>query len=162
LGGVFDCPSRQAAELARSCGALPDSPFAQVFKETLRGTTKYYFHPAFLFVIGGANRKAPLQDDQPERLAWLRDDDIGASLALVRGTRETKDLPSWSKDAATFNETLPHLGTVLQKGINLQWWVPYIHQLVLYVGTARQGKGARKRQHMKAHQSREMENPARR
>jgi hypothetical protein len=31
LGGVFDCPCEQAAELGRSCGAMPPCPFAQWF-----------------------------------------------------------------------------------------------------------------------------------
>jgi hypothetical protein len=32
LGGIFDCPSDQAAGFARSCGALPPSPFTQAFR----------------------------------------------------------------------------------------------------------------------------------
>jgi hypothetical protein len=43
-GGVFDCPSEQVADLARSCGACP---FAQVFKETSLGITKYVFTQHF-------------------------------------------------------------------------------------------------------------------
>ena len=35
LGGVFECPSQQAAELGRSCGAVAPSRVAQVFKETV-------------------------------------------------------------------------------------------------------------------------------
>jgi hypothetical protein len=70
LGGVFECPSQQVADLARSCGAVALCTFAQVFTETSLGATQYHFNPAFLFVIGGANcRKAP-PEDQPDRPWW--------------------------------------------------------------------------------------------
>ena len=37
-----------------------------------------------------------------------------------------------------------HLGKVKQKAVDLRWWVKGVHQIVLWVGTARQGKGASK------------------
>ena len=37
-----------------------------------------------------------------------------------------------------------HLGKVKQKPVDLRWWVKGVHQIVLWVGTARQGKGASK------------------
>ena len=154
LGGVFECPSEQAAELGRSCGALAPCPFAQVFKETYLGRTKYLFNPAFLFVIGGANCRMALPEDQPDRPRWLFGGFGGETSALVRCTREVKDMPKWKQDAATFNEDLPFLGDVKQKVTNMQWWRPWIHQLLLYVGTARQSKGARQRQNKKANVAR--------
>ena len=54
LGGVFECPSQQVAQLACSCGAVAPCPFAQVFKETSLGITKYVFSPALIFVVGEA------------------------------------------------------------------------------------------------------------
>ena len=65
LGGVFDCPCEQAAELGRSCGAMPSCPFAQCFKDTHSGVTTIVYNPAFLFVIGGANCIRPVCEDQP-------------------------------------------------------------------------------------------------
>ena len=84
LGGVFECPSEQAAELGRSCGAVDPCPFAQVWKETNRGVAQYLFNPAFLFVIGGAdcNRAAP--KDQPARPSWLVPGAGGGTSALAR------------------------------------------------------------------------------
>ena len=59
-------------------------------------------------------------------------------------------MPKWRQDAATSNEDLVFLGDVKQKVMHKQWWRPWTHQLLLYVGTARKGKGARQRQPMKA------------
>ena len=53
LGGVFDCPSEQAAASGRSCGAVAPSPFAQIFKETIDGRPNDRFSLAFIFVRGG-------------------------------------------------------------------------------------------------------------
>jgi len=104
--------------------------------------------------FGGANCRMALPEDQPERPRWLFGGFGGETSALVRCTREVKDMPKWKQDAATFNEDLPFLGDVKQKVTNMQWWRPWTHQLLLYVGTARQGKGARQRQNKKAHVAR--------
>ena len=47
------------------------------------------------------------------------------------------------KQAATL-EGCVHLGKVKQKRVDLRWWKQGVHQIVLWVGTARQGKGASK------------------
>ena len=47
------------------------------------------------------------------------------------------------KQAATL-EGCVHLGKVKQKRVDLHWWKQGVHQIVLWVGTARQGKGASK------------------
>ena len=67
LGGIFDCSADQAAVFARSCGALGPGPYTQVFKEAPFGSTKYYLHPAFLFLIGPANREVADTEAQAER-----------------------------------------------------------------------------------------------
>ena len=123
-GGVFDCTSEQAALLGRSCGALAPCPFYQAFKETPFGKETYFFHPAFLFVIGRATHSMAHPDDQPERPSWLLGSELGAASALVRATRELKDLPIWDQAEAPFNEDLPSMGDVKTKVINLSWWKP--------------------------------------
>ena len=55
-------------------------------------------------------------------------------------------MPNWEQDAGTYNKDLMLLGSVKQKVLNIQWWRLCMHQLLLYVGTARQGLGARQRQ----------------
>ena len=53
-------------------------------------------------------------------------------------------------DPGTFNETLPHLGNVRQNVINTKWWKPWIHQLLLYVGTDTRGEAVKERQTLNA------------
>ena len=55
--------------------------------------------------------------------------------------RDEKDMPNGDRVKTTFNEDLPFLGEVKQKAAKTQWWRPWIHQLLLYVGTARQREG---------------------
>ena len=143
LGGVFDCPSEQAAQLGRSCGALPPCPFAQCFKDAFLGMANYMYNPAFLFVIGGANCIRPVCEDQPQRPAWLSEIGVGETSALARCTRGVKDMPDWKPEAVTFNKDLVFLGAVKQKVGDMKWWRPWIHQLLLYVGTSRRGRGAK-------------------
>ena len=143
LGGVFDCPSQQAAELGRSCGALEPGPFAQVFKDLALG--KCVFHTAFLFVIGNANCHKAESLDAPAKPLWLSESGVGETSALVRCTREIGDMPKWRHDAANYGEDLPPLGNVKQAAMDRTRWRPWIHQLLLFVGASRQGQGARKR-----------------
>ena len=54
-----------------------------------------------------------------------------------------------------FPQDLPNLGKVKQKHMNLQKWdVPFIHQLLLWIGTARQGMEARGKHKRKQKQRR--------
>ena len=59
---------------------------------------------------------------------------VSAKLAQVAAQR---------KQAATL-EGCVHLGKVKQKPVDFRWWKKGVHQIVLWVGTARQGKGASK------------------
>ena len=168
LGGVFDCPRFQVEELAVQCGAAPNCPFAQVWTDQCsQSGGRRSFHPAFIFAIGPATPQYANPDEQPAMPAWLLANDnvgsearrsCGAALAgpaqcdsaLLRARRPIADIPRFERDPAYFNNLLPSLGGVKQKVAQLAWWRPSIHQLLLHVGTARQGKGAagkkRKRQ----------------
>jgi hypothetical protein len=146
LGGVFDCPSEQVAALSRSCGACT---FAQVFKETSLGITKYVFYPSLLFCIGGASCTQASTADQPERLAWLCAKGDGETSALVLATRELRDMPTWAQDPAIANEHYRLLGNVTQRSMDVSWWKPWTHQLVLYVGSSRPGEAAVERKRAK-------------
>ena len=68
VGGAFGCPSQQAEELGRSCGAVAPSPFAQVFTEKLLTKTIYVSKPLFVCVIAGVKRRKEPPEDQPTRL----------------------------------------------------------------------------------------------
>jgi hypothetical protein len=140
LGGVFECPSLQVIQMARSCGAMAPGPFAQVFKETSLGLTKYVFNPAFIFVAGEAKCTKPLGTDQPERPCWLGEQGEGKSSALVRATRQLSHMPRWTQDAAIASEHHRLLGNVKQKAMDVSWWKPWTHQLLLYVGSSDQAK----------------------
>jgi hypothetical protein len=59
-------------------------------------------------------------------------------------------MPAWTQDAAIANEHQRFFGNVKQKGMDVSWWKPWIHQLLVHVGTSRTGKGARERQREKA------------
>ena len=164
LGGVFECPSSQASELGRSCGAKGPNPFAQLWRD--RGDrgedTTHMFHASFIFVIGPAKLVFANANLQPATPDWLLPTNEahrscgaqapkGNSSALVRTRRHARDIPTWTADPDSFNESLPPLGDVKQKVALLDWWRPGIHQLLLYVGTAREGQGARERHQEKRH-----------
>ena len=145
LGGVFDCPSEQAAALGRSCGAVAPSPFAQIFKETIDKRPKYRFSLAFIFGIGNANCRKPFMDDQPEMLDWLHKDGRSMNSVLVRCTRALRDTPHWKQGEDSGQDDIMFLVDVKQKVAKIQSWKPRIHQLFLHVGTFRHGQGATQR-----------------
>jgi hypothetical protein len=145
LGGVFDCPSQQAAALGRSCGAVAPSQFAQIFKETIDGRANYRFSLGFIFVIGDANCRIPRVQEQPEIPPWLHNDSGLWCSSLWRSTRALVDMPRWEQDGDTVNNDLMFLGGVKQKVALTKCWSPGIHQLLLYVGTSRQSQGAKQR-----------------
>ena len=52
--------------------------------------------------------------------------------------------PWFAKDPSEFKEHLPRC-VVKQKEADLDCWLPWIHQLLLYVGSARRGQSAKGR-----------------
>ena len=65
-------------------------------------------------------------------------------------TRELEDMPRWTHDMAIVDDVQRFLVNVKQKATGVSWWKPWIHQLLVYIGTSRTGKGARERQFAKA------------
>ena len=52
------------------------------------------------------------------------------------------------------------LGQVKQEVGSMKWWKPWIHQLMLYMGTARQGRVAKQNSYLKAREIKQIEGPA--
>ena len=69
---------------------------------------------------------------------------------MVLATRELEDMPTWTQDTAIANDSQRFLANVKQTATDVSWWKPWTHQLLVYVGTSRTGKGARERQFAKA------------
>ena len=157
LGGFFDCGADQVTELAESAGASGTSPFAQFWREPSQSAVaveesasddegpRYYTHPAYIIVLGPAEALYAEVDDQPEVPQWLWGAHLQIS-ALARTIFPAKELPTWKARYNNIRLDLADLGQVKQKPAKLRWWKPGIHQLLLYVGTARQGRGARTRE----------------
>ena len=138
LGGIFDCPPKQAAALGRSCGAVPPSPFAQIFKETIDERPNYVFSLAFIFVIGNAKCRKPHIDSQPEMPSWLHTEGRSMNSLMVRSTRALSEMPQWEQDEDSGQTDIMFLGDVKQKVAKIKWWRPRIHQLFLHVGARQQ------------------------
>ena len=73
------------------------------------------------------------------------DQDTPRSTVVAAKLAETFDNTAREKLASdNFLEGCVALGKVKQKNADLHWWVPGVHQLVLWMGTARTGKGSGK------------------
>ena len=56
--------------------------------------------------------------------------------------REVDTRPQ-SRTGVVLEAATTNLGTIKQKPVNLDWWFPGCFQLMIWVGSATQGKGAR-------------------
>ena len=165
LLGVFLCPPAQVSDIAHSCGAIGGRPFCQMFyrDHAQQACTQqlaerfevdrwdggnYVTHPSYGIVFGpcAKHAHAPTKD-VPFVPQWL--DDVGVRFnSLVRSLR---DIPSWEEDQGlrSGGYQLLDLGNVKQKTTNMGWWVPRVHQLMVYVGTSRTGMGAKNAKRIK-------------
>ena len=153
-------PPAQVSDIAHSCGAIGGRPFCQMFyrDHAQQACTQqlaerfevdqcdggnYVTHPSSGIVFGpcAKHAHAPTKD-VPLLPQWL--DDVGVRFnSLVRSLR---DIPSWEEDQGlrSGGDQLLDLGNVKQKTTNMGWWIPRVHQLMVYVGTSRTGMGAKK------------------
>ena len=162
LLGVFTCTQEQVADIARSCGASGTRPFCQLFhcKDSGRECTaelaqrfevdpqhggNYVTHPSYAIILGPASKlsHAPTKE-VPDLPAWLEEDAIRfKSLCMTLPA-----IPSWEGNTGlrSCGDQLPDLCNVRQKCTNMELWVPSVHQLMIYVGSARKGRGAAEKQ----------------
>ena len=162
LLGVFTCTQEQVADIARSCGASGTRPFCQLFhcKDSGRECTaelaqrfevdpqhggNYVTHPSYAIILGPASKlsHAPTKE-VPDLPAWLEEDAIRfKSLCMTLPA-----IPSWEGNTGlrSCGDQLPDLCNVRQKCTNMELWVPSVHQLMIYVGSARKGRGAKEKQ----------------
>ena len=132
------CPSGDLASQLRPLDDVPCFSYASEEKEPEEET-----------------QKEPEEETQEEKEKHDDDDDdddeqshkkaaVSAKLAQdAEEARAQAAVAAKRKQAATL-EGCVHLGKVKQKRVDLRWWVQGVHQIVLWVGTARQGKGASK------------------
>ena len=170
LFGVFTCTPEQVGDIARSCGASGTRPFCQMFKyHSVRECTEevaqrfevdpqnggdYVTHPSYAIVLGPVSKLeyAPTKG-APDMPAWLEDDSISfrsvcLPLHAIPSWEDTKGLRSYgdhTEGLRSDGDQLPDLGRLTQKPTKMDWWIPCVHQLMFYLGTARTGEGAKKK-----------------
>ena len=136
LCGVFPKTNDQLEDIARSCGASHKFPLHQVWKRAQKWVT----HTAYIIPFGRCTKvSVPPWVEQHQTMPWW--------LAKVRTEIDVDDLPVFRSRGVS--ASMPDLGHVKQKPVDLQHWVPHIHQLIVWVGTARQGQGARRQDELR-------------
>ena len=157
--GVFTCPHVQVYHLALECGVAGKRPFCQAWYEhhenpeevdvdtTVRWDVakengmNYRVHPAYMMVTTPCAKIVyPSTEAAPWLPEWLQAGNGG--IAKLCGA--LKDAPTWPPEPQSRSRGFANfdLGKCQQKPADLRWWVPGIHQLLLFLGTSREGKGA--------------------
>ena len=151
-----------AADLMSTLGRLSDwnvkHPMFQPFR-CGRGRENIWMLPVYGFVLGPcADMCRPNPDDTPRWGEWRNAIDPSAVAAqeswdpsgFYNDLVSRDYLPTWTEaiqwrnDAyALWFDSLPQLGRVRQKPIYWRSWCPGVHQFWSWVGTSRQGKGAK-------------------
>ena len=165
LLGVFTSSTAQVSDIGRSCGAIGGRPFCQMFLldrapqectpelaerfdiDPFNGGN-YVTHPAYIMVFGPCSKKAHAPTNEaPVLPRWL--DEVKNFINLVctlRGIPSWDADPSWEEDQRlrSGGDQQLDLGNVKQKATNMGRWIPRVHQLMLFFGTSRTGKEAKK------------------
>ena len=89
------------------------------------------------------DRSSPTEMPVPSVLPSPTSSDDEQSHKKAAVSAKLAQVATQRKQAATL-EGCVHLGKVKQKPVDPRRWVKGVHQIVLWVGTARQGKGASK------------------
>ena len=137
LCGVFPKSTSQLVDIASSCGASYKFPFHQVWQRTHTSTfQKWVTHTAYIIPFGRCTKvSVPSWVEQHQTMPpWL---------AKHASDIDVEDLPVFFLRSRGVSASMPDLGQVKQKPVALQHWVPHVHQLILWVGTARQGRSAK-------------------
>ena len=164
LLGVFTCTPEQVADIARSCGASGTRPFCQMFHRKGEMVERVVMpeqaervevdpqksvncvaFPSYAIVLGPSSKLTYAEtNDAPDLPTWLEENAKFRSLCAT-----LPNIPSWddTKGVRSGGHQMLDLGNVKQKPTDMEWWVERVHQLMLFVGTARSGMGAKRRRY---------------
>ena len=92
----------------------------------------------------GQEEKEKHDDDEEDEEHTHKKAAVAAKLAQDEEEARAQAAVAAKRQQAATLEGCWHLGKVKQKAVDLRWWKRGVHQIVLWMGTARQGKVARK------------------
>ena len=139
LTGRFGDTAQQMAQLCTECGAVGQTPICQLWHAERLGLITY---PMYFFIFRRCRKvSVPKSREAPkltELMGWFDDARI-----LMKSMLKIDEIPKWENTPA---ETELNLGHCKQKAVGWNWWKRGVHQLVMWIGTARTGQGSKKRQ----------------
>ena len=83
-------------------------------------------------------------DDEEDEEHTHKKAAVAAKLAQDEEEARAQAAVAAKRQQAATLEGCVHLGKVKQKAVDLHWWKRGVHQIVVWMGTARRGKGSRK------------------
>ena len=92
----------------------------------------------------GQEEKEKHDDDEEDEEHTHKKAAVAAKLAQDEEEARAQAAVAAKRKRAATLEGCVHLGKVKQKAVDLRWWKRGVHQIVVWMGTARQGKGSRK------------------
>ena len=137
LCGIFHNQTWEVEGVCRSCGACTSRPFHVAFKSKV--ADREVTHPVYIIPFGYCKTTKTPTEARSEPPDWMEG-------SFFMDVDKLPKLHPFGDDKLdpVFPQDLPNLGKVKQKHMNLEKWdVPFIHQLLLWIGTARQGMEAR-------------------
>ena len=144
LCGIFEVENSQLEDVCRSCGATGPVPFCQPWQLNTAGGQISVTHPLYIIPFGRCTMQVDIKGPQAEMPDWL----------LGHPSLFKLDFLSEITVGGPHQLHLRDLGKVKQKAVDLQRWVPNVHQLLLWVGSSRNGRGRLgRRQRKELHES---------
>ena len=151
LGGLFPFATSQIEDIARSCGVSCPRPFCQLWmKAAVAARSRLVTHPSYFMIFGPcASVVSPQdiafesedfgsEDHGPPLPQWLSG---GTGLSSMEiNVKDLPRFPNWKEHLRSCGQDRRDLGLVKQKATSLKHIVPRVHQMILWVGTSRQGK----------------------
>ena len=128
LCGIFEVDKAQLEDVCRSCGAMGPVPFYQPWQ--LKGGQLTVTHPLYIIPFGRCKRQVDVKGPPSEMPDWLWGHPSQFNVDFL------PEIPV----GGPHRWHLRDLGKVKQKAVDLQRWVPNVHQVLLWVGSSRNGR----------------------
>ena len=130
LCGIFEVENAQLEDVCRSCGATGPLPFFQPWQLNTAGGQLSVTHPLYIIPFGRCTMQVDVKGPPAEMPDWLWGHTSEFNVDFLPQLLVGEPHPLHLRD----------LGKVKQKAVDLQRWVPWIHQLLLWVGSSRNGR----------------------
>jgi hypothetical protein len=147
LMGVFGDTAPGISAVAKACGAAGEEALCQALRSPEISRQGCLVYPAYIIPFGAKKLTTPTLEDALSLAAFR---EVHTEMHFRGSLLGLDRIPKWGQQSQQRPQLRPSLGVVKQKKVAEAWMVSGVLSIMLWCGSAKQGRGAQRKSQAKA------------